>query len=736
MVAETEIYELYFAPGSYFEKWTIIREIGCGALGKVFLAFMGKNPTEGSYGVLKVMPTNYVSRSLFQKFLAQEYKFIANLDDHVNIVRLLPQDRHSVWKGGSEIFYLTLEYCPGGNLEQFRRHYPQGRMLPVHAFLCLEQLVRGLQYAHEKQIIHGDICGENILLMRPHNLKIADFGLARIGSDRRGLHGKRLLYQAPELLNNDCGGIASDMWSLGVLFYRLLTGNFPFRGKNEQELYCRIRTSTIRWPDFLKIDNPQTIEATLVYFVERLLAFDPKRRPDCCELSAVLHKCRSMVTHENLQNFEQQFYRHISQMDQRPRSPVLTSESSSANDSGSETTIDASEDEWLQQQKKCSMAHQSYNHLTALACGLVFLALIGIISVSIPWKKLFKVFTNKPTVEIKIRNKVDEFNTWSIEMVLRNPLGERISLPKIKYKGLQIVLHYRNTKSSGKNKVNWEQASTGTFTWRLPDNWHSQKIILCAKVYDNDKLYALSREITLKLQGSYQERQTFRQAQIMAKKWGNNAKRYAKIAQCFGEYRLRHPQGVFYERATQQFHYYQEKAIVYQLKSLLKKSPRDIKKIVAISSSLIEKYPTSNHVSLAKKNYNAYRQLLIPKTYKVTLGQVHLRNKKSRLLDKNIDSYVRVYVNKRNVFTSSVIKDNDHPKWDVSFEIIWKTGDVIKVELWDKNIWPDKKLFAIKNSGAFAICLLSNTIDEKACKMEFSSTFPQNFCRGVYKRSK
>ena len=109
----------------------VLDELGSGNIGKVFLAIKGCPPENGSYAALKVW-VDIISPVSFQNYLKQEYKILLALSDHVNIVKLLPQDRYSVLKGSKEIYYLVLEYCPGGNLEQFRRQYPGG-VLPAAA---------------------------------------------------------------------------------------------------------------------------------------------------------------------------------------------------------------------------------------------------------------------------------------------------------------------------------------------------------------------------------------------------------------------------------------------------------------------------------------------------------------------------------------------------------------------------------------------------------------------------
>lgn len=321
MTLEKEAYDYYFSTGSHFEKWTISKEIGSGGMGKVFLAYMQNVYENRNYAVIKVLPASQISLPLFQKFLKQEYAILSNLSDHINIVKLLPQDSYFVYKGGEEVYYLTLEYCPGGNLAQFLDSYEKKKMPCIDAFLILEQILRGILYAHERNIVHGDICAENILLMRPNNFKIADFGVANIARNEIFMQGKRLLYQAPETIDNFRVSFKSDVWSIGVLMYKLITGNFPFIETNEKRLLHKINTEPIHFPESIQQVDFNTIDGSVIYFIKQMLSKNPSKRPTAKELYNALQRCRHLLDSGKLESFENKFIKQVELKDQRPKAP-------------------------------------------------------------------------------------------------------------------------------------------------------------------------------------------------------------------------------------------------------------------------------------------------------------------------------------------------------------------------------------------------------------------------------
>ena len=129
-------------------------------------------------------------------------------------------------------FLLIMELCYGGSLREFI--YKQQQLLPVDFVInWFKQLASGVSFIHEMDIIHSNLNPVNVLLTSDKKLKIGDFGIAK-GLDRTsGLASTRAgttIYMAPEILGGDKYDMMADMWSLGIIFFEIITYKKPFHG--------------------------------------------------------------------------------------------------------------------------------------------------------------------------------------------------------------------------------------------------------------------------------------------------------------------------------------------------------------------------------------------------------------------------------------------------------------------------------------------------------------------------
>lgn len=206
-----------------FPALQIIEFIGAGGMGAVY-----KARQEGLDRVvaLKILPEEFGHDVKFALRFTREARTLARLN-HPNIV--------SVYEFGNveETYYFLMEYVDGSNL----REIVEARQLtPEHALTIVPHLCDALQYAHDKGVVHRDIKPDNILMAVDGSVKIADFGLSRIlgnESQKDLLTGTHQVmgtprYMAPEQLegSHDVDHRA-DIYSLGVVFYEMLTGELP-----------------------------------------------------------------------------------------------------------------------------------------------------------------------------------------------------------------------------------------------------------------------------------------------------------------------------------------------------------------------------------------------------------------------------------------------------------------------------------------------------------------------------
>jgi tRNA A-37 threonylcarbamoyl transferase component Bud32 len=206
-----------------FPHLEILELIGQGGMGAVYKA---RQPSLDRLVAVKVLPPAAGRDPSFAERFGREARALAHLS-HPNIVAV-----HDIGKA-NELYYFVMEYVDGVNLRQILR---DGKLTPAQALRIVPQICDALQYAHEEGVVHRDIKPENILLDRKGRVKIADFGLAKLMGRDAGnftLTGSQqvmgtLYYMAPEQVDRPLEvDHRADIYSLGVVFYEMLTGQLP-----------------------------------------------------------------------------------------------------------------------------------------------------------------------------------------------------------------------------------------------------------------------------------------------------------------------------------------------------------------------------------------------------------------------------------------------------------------------------------------------------------------------------
>jgi tRNA A-37 threonylcarbamoyl transferase component Bud32 len=201
----------------------ILELIGQGGMGAVYKA---RQVSLDRLVALKVLPPEAGRDPAFAERFNREARALARLS-HPNIVAV-----HEIGHVG-EFYYIVMEYIDGVNLRQLMR---AGHLQPEQALRIVPQICDALQFAHDEGVVHRDIKPENILLDKKGRVKIADFGLAKLlgrDTDNWTLTGSRqvmgtLYYMAPEQVERPLEvDHRADIYSLGVIFYEMLTGQLP-----------------------------------------------------------------------------------------------------------------------------------------------------------------------------------------------------------------------------------------------------------------------------------------------------------------------------------------------------------------------------------------------------------------------------------------------------------------------------------------------------------------------------
>ena len=241
--------------------YSIEREIGRGGMARVYLAVQKKF---GRLVAIKVVSPEYTTDPSFGKRFVREARIIAQLS-HPNIVQV-----HDAGVN-EQCYYLVMEYLRGGDLN---RRLKRGLHMQA-AISVVKDIARGLDSAHSKGFVHRDIKPENILFREDGSAVLSDFGVARVISSDASItrHGTVVgtpQYMSPEQASGRTLDGRSDIYSLGVVFYRMLTGEVPFKADSAVAVGIRHLQDPIpRLPEHLSPMQP---------VIDRFLAKKPEQR--------------------------------------------------------------------------------------------------------------------------------------------------------------------------------------------------------------------------------------------------------------------------------------------------------------------------------------------------------------------------------------------------------------------------------------------------------------------------
>jgi len=256
--------------------------LGGGGMAKVFLAHDRILDRDVA---LKVLREQYAEDGEFVERFRREATSVATLN-HPNVVQVYDQGRSEDGR-----YYIAMEYVPGGTLKD--RLDREGTLDPAEAARLASQIAEALQAAHERGIVHRDVKPQNVLLTAAGDAKVADFGIARaaLATDisRTSLVLGTAGYMSPEQAMGEPVGPASDLYSLGVVLYELLTGEVPFGAESPVAIAMKHVTEPPHPPRGLNPMVPEEMDA----LVMGLLAKKPEDRyGSAAELADDLRRAR------------------------------------------------------------------------------------------------------------------------------------------------------------------------------------------------------------------------------------------------------------------------------------------------------------------------------------------------------------------------------------------------------------------------------------------------------------
>jgi serine/threonine protein kinase len=256
------------------ERYSFIRLIGSGGMAEVYLARDQELDRDVAF---KVLRHQYADDEQFVERFKREARNAALLS-HPNIVAI-----HDRGKTEDGAYYIVMEHVPGGTLKE--RILRDGPLPAPTAIAVALQVARALQAAHEHGVIHRDVKPQNILLTESGDAKVVDFGLARAVSAATMTQDGVILgtahYLSPEQALGQPASPQSDLYSLGVVLYEMLTGELPHDAETPVGIVMGHISGHLHPPREVNPDVPEGINAVTM----RLLARDPKDRyQDVAEL--------------------------------------------------------------------------------------------------------------------------------------------------------------------------------------------------------------------------------------------------------------------------------------------------------------------------------------------------------------------------------------------------------------------------------------------------------------------
>jgi serine/threonine-protein kinase len=269
-----------------FGPFEIEKELGSGAMGAVYLALYTKTNRQVA---IKIIAPGLGSNETALARFEREGAILKQLK-HPNIVRLLATGRHH-----GTPFY-AMEYIEGESLDKVMAR--RGRITWEEVVTIGQQLCSALQHAHEQGIIHRDLKPSNLMMLADGTIKLTDFGIAKDIDVTQLTAANCTVGTAAYMSPEQCKGERnlthkSDLYSMGVLFFELLTGRKPFVAETPMDMFLLHVNGKVERPSRLVLDIPVWLDTLVCQLLEK----KPEHRPlDAATVAQSLNRIQEKVT--------------------------------------------------------------------------------------------------------------------------------------------------------------------------------------------------------------------------------------------------------------------------------------------------------------------------------------------------------------------------------------------------------------------------------------------------------
>ena len=263
--------------GDYF----LLEKLASGGMAEIYLAHSRAVQGIGKFFAIKTILPKYANQEEFTEMFQDEARMAMNLS-HNNIATIYKFGIHK------KHLFLVMDFVEGRNLRQIaKRLMEKNKKLSLsYSLYIIKEVACGLDYAHRfrshtgdiEQIIHRDISPQNIMISFQGEVKIVDFGIAKnfgvSDETERGVLKGKFSYMSPEQASGDELDHRTDIFSLGIVLWELVTGVRLFSGKNEREILRKVRNAEVPKVSDYNPNIPKPVEK----IIERALSHDPGHR--------------------------------------------------------------------------------------------------------------------------------------------------------------------------------------------------------------------------------------------------------------------------------------------------------------------------------------------------------------------------------------------------------------------------------------------------------------------------